>query len=917
MKKSTFLILLFLYFRIAAQNPAEVIIKNEFYDKKPLIEVLKDLQKKYGLRAVIEDDKLNNYRISHLFLNVKLSDGLNELIRRHPSLSMYVDELNVFHISAKNADSPLPKKAITQPLKEADEPYRGQPSRTNFTVSGRIVDGTSGESLPFAGISVWGGKINTHSNVDGFFTLLKVPADTVTLLINYVGYQSLRYHLSPKIPTQNLTIEVAPEAKLLDEVTVKGEKTEVVQAGEAIGMIKMNPRNLTKLPNVGERDPFRAFQLMPGVSASNESSSGLYVRGGTPDQTLVLYDGFTVYHVDHLFGFFSAFNYNAIKDIQLFKGGFDAKYGGRISAVAEITGKEGNKKQFNAGADVSLLSANAFVESPLGKKMTVLVAGRRSWKSPLYQKIFDKFTAERQTGTQNQQNPFGGGGRRGLGGGGQANSNLLNQTAASYFYDLNAKLTWNPTTKDILTLSLYNGTDDMDNSTSGSFGFGRQNANVTSTTNDISAWGNLGGSFKWARRWNDKFYLNSLVSYSNYYSRRDNSNSVSFVDPSGSTRSQNLGAVETNDLKDLTVKADAEYKLTPVHRLEFGGQFTQNLIRYDYVQNDTISILARKDQGSTSTVYLQDHITLLNNALTLKPGLRVNYFDVTKKVYLEPRVTASYALNSRIKFKAAFGRYYQFAKQINREDLTQGNRNYWLLADGNNLPVTQSTHYIAGGTYENRGFLFDVEFYQKNNTGITEYTLRFVPQIRRGLTPQETFFNGNEVVKGVDVLIQKKFGALTGWIGYTLAEAVRTVSVFSDKPYYSDQDVRHQFKLAAMYRWKKLDLALTQIYSTGRPYTSIEGSYQLTLLDGSTRFFTMPSDKNANRFPDYHRMDFSATYNLKWGSIGVSVFNVYNRSNIWYKRFQVIRDNNESVLQTTNVTYLGITPNLIISWKLH
>lgn len=264
----------------------------------------------------------------------------------------------------------------------------------------------------------------------------------------------------------------------------------------------------------------------------------------------------------------------------------------------------------------------------------------------------------------------------------------------------------------------------------------------------------------------------------------------------------------------------------------------------------------------------------------------------------------------------ATGRYFQFAKQINREDLTQGNRSYWLLANGGTLPITQSDHLIVGGSYEYKQYLVDVEFYQKNNTGITEYTLRFVPQIRQGLSVQETFFNGNEVVRGVDVLVQRKFGDFNGWIGYTLSEALRNVSAFSDLPYHSDQDVRHQFKFIGAYRWKNIDFSLTQIFSTGRPYTSIVGAYQVKLLDGSIRSFTMPSDKNATRFSSYNRLDISATYNARWGSIGLSVFNLYNRKNVWYKRFEVITENGESVLQTTNVNYLGFTPNVTFSWKL-
>jgi ferric enterobactin receptor len=688
----------------------------------------------------------------------------------------------------------------------------------------------------------------------------------------------------------NLVIELEPDLQELGEVVVTGERTEVLQASETISMLRMTPRNLTKLPNVGERDPFRAFQLMPGVSASNESSSGLYVRGGTPDQTLVLYDGFTVYHVDHLFGFFSAFNYNAIKDIQLYKGGFDARYGGRISAVAEITGKEGNKKQFNVGADASLLSLNGFIEAPIGKKLSVLVAARRSYKGPLYTKIFNSFTSNQTT--QNTGGP--GGGQR------QRNNfaaSLLTQTAASYF---------------------YNGTDNMDNSSTGGFGnFGRQQSqNVSITSTDAATWGNLGSSLKWSRQWSDKLYSNALVSYSNYYSTRDNSRSITLTQQDGTVRVQGLGSVEKNTLEDFTAKINFEYKLTPTNQIDFGAQVTDNVIKYDFIQSDTVNVLSKNDKGSTSTVYVQDQIKLLDNKLTLKPGLRLNYFSPTAKVYLEPRLVAGYALSDKIKLKGAIGRYYQFAKQINREDISQGSRNFWLLANESSLPVTVSDHIIVGGSYETPNYLLDVEFYQKQNAGITEYTLRFVPQVRRGLTPQETFFTGTETVRGVDVLLQKKFGNITGWVGYTLAEAVRNVATFSDRPYYSDQDVRHQLKLVGTYKWRKWDLALTQIFSTGRPYTSIIGAYQVQLLDGSKRDFTLPSDKNANRLLAYSRMDFSAVYNVKWGSIGVSVFNVMNRQNVWYKRFQVVNDNGVSALQVTNVTYLGITPNLTFSWKL-
>lgn len=916
MKQLLLVLLLLGTFAGWAQGPAEaeLVIKDEFYNNKPLLFVLTDLKKKYNVRVDYDEELVKKYRVSYWFDNTKFLEGLKGVLRDTKELTFYVTEANTVKIVPKNSPE-LPKEA----RKEFDTRYRGVPTRSNFTLVGRIVEKGTSENMPFASVAVLGTKIGAQTNVDGYFTLLKVPSDTVTLLVSYVGYKNATVFLSPKTVLDNFIIEIEPGEQELEEVMVMGEKTEVLKANEIVGMIKMTPKNLAKLPNIGERDPFRAFQLMPGVSASNESSSGLYVRGGTPDQTLVLYDGFTVYHVDHLFGFFSAFNYNALKDIQLYKGGFDAKFGGRISAVAEITGKEGNKNKFNAGADLSLLSTNGYIETPLGKKVTLLLAGRRSYKGPLYEKIFNTFTSERQTTVAQTgfgRPPGGPGGRFG-------NNALQNQTAQSYFYDLNAKLTWNLSRKDILTWSLYNGTDKMDNSSASSFNFGRGgDLGASTSSNDISAWGNLGSSFKWSRRWNDKLYSNMLVSYSNFYSNRDNTRTVVSTIPATDTsvaitRKQNIGQVETNDLKDFTAKIDFEYKLTPHNQLEFGIHSTANTIDYQYIQNDTVNVLSKSDRGLITAFYLQDQMRLFNTKLLLKPGLRINHFDVTNKLYFEPRLSATYAVSDKVKLKMATGRYFQFAKQINREDLTQGNRSYWLLANGGTLPVTMSDHLIVGGSYEYKQYLVDVEFYQKNNTGITEYTLRFVPQIRQGLSVQETFFNGNEVVRGVDVLVQRKFGDFNGWIGYTLSEAIRNVSAFSDLPYHSDQDVRHQFKFIGAYRWRNIDFSLTQIFSTGRPYTSIVGAYQVKLLDGSVRSFTMPSDKNATRFPSYNRLDVSATYNARWGSIGVSVFNLYNRKNVWYKRFEVITENGESVLQTTNVNYLGITPNITFSWKLH
>jgi hypothetical protein len=713
-------------------------------------------------------------------------------------------------------------------------------------------------------------------------------------------------------------VQLSSSSNQLDEIVVTGESEGAFQSGQKISMVKMTPANLGALPSIGERDILRAFQLMPGISAANENSAGLYVRGGTPDQSLVLYDGFTVYHVDHLFGFFSAFNPNAVKDVQLYKGGFESKFGGRLSSVAEITGKEGNQKKFNIGGDISLLSANLFTEFPIGSKLSFLFAGRRSWKSPLYKKIFDQINPD----DSSEPDPPGGGNTIGNpppGGGGRTSSQSSNQsTVASFFYDLNGKITFKPTHRDVIALSLYNGTDKMDNSNSNNFEAPRGGSvSVSSDTKDLTKWGNTGVSLKWSRQWAPTFYSNTLVSQSNYFSLRDRS--TSRVDSNGESEGRS-GLVEDNDLTDISVKSDFEWKHSQNYETAFGVNITQNEINYTFSQNDTATIIDRNTKGNIYTAYFQQKIYFGESKWMILPGIRYNYYDITGKSYFEPRLSVSYAVNTKILLKAATGRYYQFAKRVIREDILEGSRDFWTLADDDKLPVASALHFIAGGSYESGNYLLDVEAYYKELSGLSEYSLRFGPTSfgRPGsFSYEESFFQGSGDTKGIDFLLQRKFGNLTGWAGYTLSETLYNFPVYSSQPYRAPQDVTHEFKFAGVYKIKRWDFALTWIYATGRPYTAPTGGYRITLLDGSTEEYVTVSAKNSLSLPDYHRLDAAIRYTWKGkkggeNSLGFSVFNVYNRTNVWYKTFEITDDQ----LAETDVTFLGITPNITLSIKL-
>ena len=880
---------------LSAQTPDKIKIEGSFQDEL-LSLVMLELKINHRLQFEYDETLIKDIRVTTSFRKASLDYAMKKILE-----GTGID----FEISA-----PRSIRLFHKSQKPTIDWSTIKPTRMNINVSGVVKDKKTGETLPFATVMVRGNNNGVTTNIDGYFTLFDVPSDTSVMVVNYIGYQKKFVRLSPETDISQLEILLEDFGLQLAEVVVKATKEEqLFSASTGVSRFGIAPAALAKLPSFGEKDIFRSLQLLPGISGSNESSSGLYVRGGTPDQNLVLFDGFTVYHVDHLFGFFSAFNANAVKDFQLYKGGFDAKYGGRLSSVVELTGKEGNTKEFNMGLGISLLSANVFVEAPFADgKGSFLVAGRRSFQSNFYNNIFDAYTESNEASGDTPQ---------GIG----ARFGQQEVQPNTYFFDLNAKTTYRPNDKDVFSLSFYSGKDDLDNSRnidqSAFARFVDIDFSFEQQRTDLTEWGNWGTSAKWSRRWGDRFYSNANMSYSNYFSQRDRSNELT-ITREDTTIARNTGSYEENDLKDVSLKIDNEFKIFQNNQLDFGLQSTWNNIEYNFTQNDTTTILDRLDEGLTTTFYIQDRHTF-GNKLILKGGLRTSHYTITNQLYFEPRASLSYLLTDKIKVKGAWGKYYQFANRIVREDIQQGSRDFWLLADDENVPISSATHNIVGVSYENKNWLFDVEAYYKNLDGLSEYSTRFVPQGAgrdRVLSYEEFFHTGTGVAKGIEFLVQRKVGKFTGWAGYTLGEVKYDFEAFGDEPFFANQDVTHELKLVGNYKLGKFSLGATFIYATGKSYTAPTGYYQLELLNGSTTDFFEVSDKNALRYDDYHRLDLSGTYDFNLGnskaSAGLSLTNIYNRKNTWYNEYEVI----EGELLETNVSLLGFTPSFFFNWTL-
>ena len=834
-------------------SPLDKIKINEHFRMESLDSVYNFLCGHYGLKIVYDTAYCSTILFDYWYTGTAAPMAI-EISARDNDLYYTIDSSTLtIYVKAKHIHN-IKKRTLA--FSNNNKKYEGISQVSKFNLSGHIADDSTNELLAGAYVVIKGTSLGTISDKDGAYTINDVPSDTVAITVSLIGYVPTDIYLTPKTDKNSLTIGLHQQAHILDEAVVTANKVDLMKmSGATISTIKLSPEKLAEIPNVGEKDIMRTFQLMPGISAANESSSGLYVFGGTPDQNLVLYDGFTVYQVDHLYGFFSAFNANAVKEVDLYKGGFDAKYGGRLSSVTDITGKEGSTKQFNIGGDISLLSANIFTEIPITENLSLVAAARRSWNGPIYNLIFNTFNQNSST-TQSSGN-------------GPAGANGVTK-AKSYFYDLNTRLTFKPTKEDVFTYSIFNGYDDLNNSFTvntppflASLGI-----NLDFGTTDVTNYGNTGMSLGWQRKWGKLLHSNTVLSYSNFYSDRNRVTNGITSTP-GDTSTTKTGIFEHNNLKDVSLRSDFEWTPLKWNHVGFGVFATEYDITYTYSQNDTALLLDNHNSGLLGGGYLQDKFILFNNKVTLTTGIRLSYYELTQKDYTEPRLSLNYAITGKLYFKAAYGEYYQFANRITREDIASGSSEFWVLSDGKTVPVSSAEHYIASLNYEFPTYLFGVEAYYKTLNNITQYTERYSANTS-GLNYNQDFYVGSGYSKGIEFTAQKKVGKYTGWVSYTLAKTMDHFAVYSAQDFPADQDVRNEFKIVNMYKMNKWDFAATWIYASGEPYTAPGGSYAVKLLDGTVENFFTVTSKNSLRLPDYQRMDVAVNYHFynkekKWG----------------------------------------------------
>ncbi len=815
---------------------------------------------------------------------------------------------------------------LLAPLTGAEAAQGQPPAPRLVTLTGVVRDSATGEVLPNARVGVQSSPRVVITNADGRFTLLEVPAAPQQLRVQYIGYRTVTLPVRADSALRPLEVRLAKAVVRLSGVRATAateENPTVVAIGRDISVQSISTAQVEAMPSVGESDVFRALQMLPSVAGAGNGGASLSVRGGKPDQNLVLLDGINVYYVDHFFGLFSAFNTDALKDIQLYAGGYPARYGGRVSSVIDLTGKAGDERQFRASGGASLLSARGVVEVPLGRG-SLLLSGRRSYtdviKSGLYNRLFDFARAGSST-TGQPQGPGG----FGPGRGGFGRFQAATVDPSFYFYDVNAKLTYRPSSKDVATVSVFRGLDNLDQSQTLGGGFAPFNRGgqgtgpaTTPTLNDLTIAQNTGASARWFRQWTSRVASDLIVSQSRYVSISDRT--ASGGTPIGGARF-NFGFEEDNTVDDRTVRLETTVDVAAASRLEAGVWVTDNTVHYAFVVGSTTDTLQRRrntlrdNRATTSAAFVQHRWTPVP-ALELTTGVRATRYDATGASFVEPRVSGGWQLSPALRLKAAWGRYHQFVNRVENEDVLQGSRDFWLLADSA-LPPQGSTHVVAGFLYDRPGWAFNAEAYDKTMENATLFSRRYRQQF--GVNTGSFFYVGDGRARGVELLLEKKRGAFTGWTSYTLMKATnRFAEVDGGRTFASALDQRHELKGFGTFQVGQWDFSTVALYGSGRPYTAPVSQYQLKLLDGTLQSYINVSDKNSLRLPSYQRVDLAASRifetegSFDW-RVGVSLYNVLNRRNVSFRKF----DLSTTPMTVTDVAQLGFTPSLDVklTWR--
>ncbi|MGQ9846245.1 MAG: TonB-dependent receptor [Bacteroidales bacterium] len=761
-----------------------------------------------------------------------------------------------------------------------------------YTISGYVRDKKTGEDLPSANIFIEELKKGTSTNNYGFYSLT-LPKGIYTIKISYLGYEDVTQKVNLD---KDLKINFALNETVIraSEITVLGERSNKNVESIEMSSYKLPVETIKEIPSfMGEVDVLKSIQLLPGVQSSGEGNSGFYVRGGGPDQNLILLDNAVVYNPGHLFGFFSVFNADAIKDVNLIKGGAPANYGGRLSSVLDISMKEGNNQSYQIDGGIGIISSRLTVQGPFKKDTSsFLISGRRT-----YIDILTK--------------PFIKGKMKGSG---------------YYFYDFNTKINYRFSENNRLFLSGYFGRDVF------SFKNNRDGFSVK------FPWGNTTLSARWNHVFNQKLFQNLTATFSNYhFTFEAEQDKFEFKMYSG--------------VKDYSLSLDYSYLPSVLHTIKFGAQY----IFHDFQPGSATARIGNTnfDSGKIIHYYANDVALYINDEfdinekLKFSAGLRPTLFqhvgsftryildekrqakdtieykpfeNIATYTNLEPRLSLRYSINHSTSLKASYSQNYQYIQLASMSSATLPT-DAWVPSTDKIKPQF-AVQYAAGffKNFKNDTYETSVELYYKTMNNLIDYKEGLTSDDNMGNNPDNNFTFGTGKSYGAEFFIKRRFGKLNGWIGYTLSKTTRLFpEINNGKEYPAKYDRRHDLSVVLTYDLNnKWNFGLVFVYATGDAITLPISRY---IIEG--RIVNEYGERNSFRLAPYHRADISVNYKFpnkgkKWNSsLNFSIYNVYNRMNPYFIYFDTKTDLENYSITTTakQVSLFSILPSITYNFN--
>ncbi len=846
-----------------------------------IIQVLKQLEREYALKFSYDPREMRRYNITLNFKSNNPDLIVEELIRELPFRAQMVKGVYLL----------IPDKS-----KDA---YR--------LLTGKVLDASSGEPLAFAHIQSRE-NAGTISNLNGTFSLQNMD-DSLNITVTHVGYKSLNLTVKPHLKT--LEINLQPDTGILPEFIITRDQN--LPQYSSISRHQINPNQVRSLPNLGETDLFKSLQLLPGVKATDESSSGLSIRGSSPDQNLVLFDNLTLYHIDHFFGIFSTLNPFIVDRIDLYKGGFDAKYGGRLSSVIDARSRVGNRNEFKAGVNINTVSINAYMETPLAKKSSLILAYRRSFQEISRSNLYNQFIRKNRVNLIDSTDPY-------------LDGESITMEPDFYFDDFSSKLRIRPTENSFLDLNLYFSNDVYNGI------FEEGDDFLTFSIFDDAGWGNVGAGVNWTWFKGHDISSSLIASLSEYHSTSTFSFVESYRNPdqfTGSADSAVIFDIDTtiyfedyhkeNYVTDLSLKWERNQVLDDETSFSLGTEL--NVLNSEYSMtyfqdfNETFS-----ETGFIASGYTQYDFVPGNWKFNI--GLRGSYYNVTDSYQFEPRLRASYNVNNALSVKSGWSVHHQYINQLSISPFGNSDQNYWVLADDEIYPLMRSRHLIAGFDLEQDPWTLDVEVYHKKSQGIiiSEFVLFSAFNGLDFSEFEDLVIDGNNESSGIDLLLKRTTDTHTSWLSYSIARSRNSIPVVNGgSSYPANHDQLHEINFAHVYKLDNWEFSTVFIYGSGIPYTP---PGQNELFDPVLYDLTAI---NSLRLPDYHRLDLSAKRKMDIGKFsleaGLTIFNLYNRKNIKSRRFGVLFEFDDdfepvdSHFVPIDVRLLGLTPNFFLNLR--